>query len=243
MAKYIIKLTLLVLICSALGGCEEANKISETDLALNIAESKYDSYELRKARDEAKIRMLNNLAEREKAEHKILLTATENNVRLVDVNDDVITGANYKAAEYLIKKLPRKMRKESPFLVASFVNLDNLKESSTFGRVISEQISSRFEQRGYTIMEVKLSTATFTEESSGELLLSRELLEVGAKHGARAIVVGSYAAAADRVYITVRVISVIDSQILASYDYNIPMTRDVFKMLLKGKEDTKADWL
>lgn len=239
MTKHIMKLTLSVLICWALASCNETGKTPKP--ALDISESKYDSYELRKARDEAKIEKLKNLAEREKAEHNILLVATENNIRLVDVNDDVITSANYKAAEYLIKKLPKKIFRDAPILVANFVNLDDLKESSTFGKVVSEQISSRFKQRGYTVIEMKLRAEIFIKEGSGEFLLSRELSEIGTKHRAQAVVVGSYAAAADRVYLTVRVINVTDSRILASYDYNIPMTRDVFKMLLKGRED--ADWL
>ncbi len=236
MTKHIMKLTLLTLICLAFAGCNETSKTSKP--ALDISESKYDSYELRKARDEAKMEMLKNLTEREKAEHEILLTATENNIRLVDANDDVITGANYKAVEYLIKKLPKEMLGDSPLLVASFVNLDDLKESSTFGRVVSEQISSRFKQLGYTAIEMKLRTTIFIKESSGEFLLSDELSEISSKHHAQAVVAGSYAAASDRVYLTVRVINVTDSRILASYDYNIPMTRDVFKMLLKGREDT-----
>lgn len=241
MAKYIIKLTLLVLFCWTIVGCEEAAKTSKTESTLDISESRYDSYELRKARDEAKMEMLKNLTEREKAEHKILLTATENNIRLVDVNDDVITGANYEAAEYLIKNLPKEMLSDSPLLVASFVNLDDLKESSTFGKMVSEQILSRFKHLGYTAIEMKLRTETFIKDDSGEFSLSRELSEISTKHNAQAVVVGSYAAASDRVYLTVRVISVADSRILASYDYNIPMTRDVFKMLLKGREG--VDWL
>jgi len=241
MTKYIMKLTLLALICWALTGCNETTKTPKTRLALDISESKYDSYELRKARDEAKMEMLKNLTEREKAEHKILLAATENNIRLVDANDDVITTANYKAAEYLIEKLPKDTFKNSPLLVASFVNVDNLNESSTFGRTVSEQISSRFKQLGYTAIEMKLRTTIFIKEGSGEFLLSRELSEISTKHNAQAVVVGTYAAASDRVYLTVRVINVTDSRILASYDYNIPMTRDVFKMLLKGREG--ANWL
>jgi TolB-like protein len=237
MTKYIIKAILPALICLTLIGCEEAQKTSETDEALNIAESKYDSYELRKARDEAKIEMLNNLAECEKAEHEIVLDAAQNNIRLVDTNDDVITGADYKAAEYLIKKLSKKIRKRRPLLVASFVNLNDLERASTFGRVISEQISSRFKQLGYTIIDVKLDTATFAKESSGELLISHELSEIGVKYGAPAVVVGSYAAASDRVYITARVVRVDNSKILASYDYNIPITRDVFKLLISGVEN------
>jgi TolB-like protein len=238
MTKYIMKSTLLALICWAIAGCGEPAK---TPSAIDVSESKYDSYELRKARDEAKMEMLKSLTEREKAEHKILLAAAENNIRLVDANDDVVTGANYKAAEYLIGKLPKKMFKDSPLLVASFVNIDDLNESSTFGRMVSEQISSRFKQLGYTAIEMKLRTTIFIKEGSGEFLLSRELSEISTKHSAQAVVVGSYAAAADRVYLTVRVINVTDSRILASYDYKIPMTRDVFKMLLKRKEG--ADWL
>jgi TolB-like protein len=233
-----MKLTLLVLICWALAGCGEPAK---TPSAIDVSESKYDSYELRKARDEAKIEMLKNLTEREKAEHEILLTAAENNIRLVDVNDDVVTASNYKAAEYLIKKLPKEMFKDSPLLVASFVNVDDLNQSSTFGRMVSEQISSRFKQLGYTAIEMKLRTTIFIKEDSGEFLLSRELSEISTKHSAQAVVVGTYAAASDRVYLTARVINVTDSRILASYDYNIPMTRDVFKMLLKGREG--VDWL
>lgn len=241
MTKYIMKLTLLVLICWAFVGCNETNKTPKTESILDVAESKYESYELRKARDEAKIEKLKNLMEREKAEHKILLTATENNVRLVDVSDDIVTSANYEAAEYLIKKLPKEMFRDAPILVANFVNLDDLKESATFGKVVSEQISSRFKQHGYTIIEMKLRAEIFIKEDSGEFSLSRELSEISTKHSAQAVVVGSYAAAADRVYLTARIVNVTDSTILASYDYNIPMTRDVFKMLLKGRKG--VDWL
>ena len=241
MTKYIMKLTLLALICWVLPGCDGTAKTSKTRPALDISESKYDSYELRKARDEAKMEKLKNLTEREKAEHKILLTAAKNNIRLVDANDDVITAANYNAAEYLIGKLPKDMFKNSPLLIASLVSVDNLNESSTFGRMVSEQISSRFKQLGYTAIEMKLRTTIFIKEGSGEFLLSRELSEISTKHRAQAVVVGSYAAASDRVYLTVRIINAADSMILASYDYNIPMTRDVFKMLLKGREG--ANWL
>jgi TolB-like protein len=241
MTKYIMKPALLVLICWALTGCGGTAKTPKTSSALDISESKYDSYELRKARDEAKMEMLKNLTEREKAEHKTLLTAAENNIRLVDANDDVVTAANYKAAEYLIGKLPKDMLKDSPLLVASFVNVDNLNESSTFGRMISEQISSRFKQLGYTAIEMKLRTAIFIKEGSGEFLLSRELSEISTKHSAQAVVVGTYAIASDRVYLTVRIVNAVDSVILASYDYNVPMTRDVFKMLLKGREG--VNWL
>jgi TolB-like protein len=233
MTKYIMKSTLLALLCWIVAGCNETAKTPKSPL--DVSESKYDSYELRQARDQAKMEELKNLTEREKAEHKILLYAIENNIRIVDVNEDVVTAANYKAVDYLIEKLPKDTLKGSPLLVASFVNVDNLSESSTFGRMISEQISSRFKQLGYTSIELKLRTSIFIKEGSGEFLLSRELSDISTKHNANAMVVGTYAVASDRVYLTIRIVNAVDSAILASYDYNIPMTRDVVKMLLQGR--------
>ena len=225
---------MLVLFCGILVGCNGSNQTKS-----NSYDERYDTHELRTAKDQAKIRNIENQTERENAEHKILLTATQNNIRLV--GDVDILKINYNALDSLIKKLAPDSIKEGPILVASFVSLDNLNESSTFGRVISEQVASRFKQKGYTTIEMKLRTTVFIKEGSGEFLLSRELSKIGNKHSAQAVIVGSYTAASDRVYLTIRVVNVEDSEILASYDYNIPMSRDVFKMLLKNKKG--ADWL
>jgi TolB-like protein len=235
MTKYIMKATLLVLLCWAISGCGGPAKTSKSKSALDISETKYDSYELRQARDQAKMEMLKDLTEQEKAENKILLYAIENNIRIVDANEDVVTAADYKAADYLAGKLSKDMLKGSPLLVASLVNIDNLNESSTFGRMVSEQISSRFEQLGYTTIELKLRTTIFIKEGSGEFMLSRDLSDIVTKHNANAMVVGTYAIASDRVYLTVRIVNAVDSAVLASYDYNVPMTRDVVKMLLEGR--------
>jgi TolB-like protein len=152
-----------------------------------------------------------------------------------------IPGTNYKAADSLLNKIQPKLPKDSPILVASFVNIDDLDNSSTFGRVVSEQFASRFKQRNYTTIEMKLRTNVFIRADSGEFLLSRELAEISTKHRAQAVVVGTYAVASKKVYLTTRVINVSDGRVLSSYDYDIPITSDVFKMLLKGK--SKVGWL
>jgi len=229
-----LTLTLMALACTVLIGCNENCK------SLYETESPYDSAEVRKARDEAKIKSINKQSEIEAAQLQVLLSAAENNIQLTDKHTDIMK-VNYTAVDSLLKKLPVELPKGSLILVASFVNLDDLSESSTFGRVVSEQIASRFKQRGYTAIELKLRTTVFIKKGSGEFLLSRELSDIGIKHRAQAVVVGTYAVARDRVYLTARVVNVRDSRILNSYDYQIPMSRDVFKMLLKGKDN--LDWL
>jgi TolB-like protein len=203
------------------------------------------------------VQRINETSERETEKHQQRITSLENKTdteRLVkeskvELTDDSwtwltgasIPGANYKAADFLLNNIQPKLPKDSPILVASFVNIDDLDDSSTFGRVVSEQFASRFKQRNYTTIEMKLRTNVFISASSGEFLLSRELTEISAKHRAQAVVVGTYAVASKKVYLTARIINVSDGRVLSSYDYDIPITSDVFKMLLKGK--SKAGWL
>ena len=241
MIRYII-LTLLASALVLLSGCNDSY------------ERLYESAELRKAREQLEITKLRNQTELKNAEHKIDLIAAEYNIKFARYKrkkyaeeeetydkDPGIIIYNYSAVDYLLRKLRVKLPKDSPVLVASFVNLDNLSESSTFGRVVSEQIASQFKQRGYTTIELKLRTTVFVKKGAGEFLLSRELSDIGIKHRAQAVIVGTYATARDRVYLTARVVDVNDSRVLSSYDYEIPMTRNVFKMLVKNKDN--LDWL
>ena len=240
MIRYITSIFLL-LACSLLIGCME-------DPGVQLAESR------------AKAKIINEASERESEIHRARITrlqdetettklAKESKIKLFR-GDAHIISANYKAANSLISKLIDKLKKEkiklneaedTPILVASFVNLDDLGESSTFGRTVAEQFASQFNKHGYTTIEMKLRTTVFIRESSGEFLLSRELTEVSTKHHAQLVTVGTYAVASNKVYLTSRVINVSDGRVLASHDYSIPIDLDVFKMLLKGK--SKIGWL
>ncbi len=237
MTRY-VSLVLFLLICFLLTGC--------------TPEPIYNNARVSKALTDAKVKEINNRRELESKYHEVQMTAaeiaaeTQRLVKQINVQltkDTDIMAANYKAADVLLKELPEGIAKDSPILVASFVNLDDLSQSSTFGRVASEHFSSRFNQNGYATIEMKLRTNIFIKEGTGELLLSREVGKITAKHRAQTVVVGSYAVAASKVYLTARVINASDGRVLSSYDYNIPIGRDTLKMLLKGKGEDDQGWL
>ncbi|MFA5252360.1 MAG: FlgO family outer membrane protein [Phycisphaerae bacterium] len=237
MIKYIALTILLTLGCGLL--------TSGGDPSVQLAASRAD------------VKKINEASERQTVKHQQRIANLENKTdteRLikeskVELTSDFWAGlsgaslpcANYKAADALLNTIRPKLPKDSPILVASFVNIDALDDSSTFGRVVAEQFASRFKQRNYSTMEMKLRNSVFIREGSGEMLLSREISEISDKHRAQAVVVGTYAVAAKKVYLTARVINVSDGRVLSSYDYDIPITSDVFKMLLKGK--SKEGWL
>ncbi|MEK9940415.1 MAG: FlgO family outer membrane protein [Methylotenera sp.] len=51
---------------------------------------------------------------------------------------------NYKAADVLTAQLNGKLNPAQPLIVATLVNIDDLNNSSTFGRLTSEQVSATY---------------------------------------------------------------------------------------------------
>jgi TolB-like protein len=159
------------------------------------------------------------------------------------IKDYNLVKASYKAADklldgvedfYFLKPDKQGIYAKQPLLVSSFVNIDNLQQSSTFGRVIAEQIGSRFAQHGYKIIEMKMRTGSiFVQEKTGELVLSRQLREISFQHDAYAVVVGTYGESKESVYVTAKLVRAKDSVILSSYDYWLPVGPDTKQMLRK----------
>jgi TolB-like protein len=135
-----------------------------------------------------------------------------------------LVSSGYYIADRLISNLKQPINREDSIIVATFVNINNLKKSSTFGRMIAEQVSSGLSQRGYKVKEIKLRQNTiFMEEGEGEFLLSRNLLDISKKHNASAVVVGTYGEAYNAMYVSARVINPSDSLIVSSCGFALPL--------------------
>lgn len=121
----------------------------------------------------------------------------------------------------------------APLIVATLVNIDQLEQSSTLGRLISEQLSSRLAQMGYGVVELKVRNGVYMKRNEGEFMLTREIKEVASAHRAQAIVVGTYAESAMLIYVSLKLVDPARSMILAAYDYALPMDRQIRSLLLR----------
>lgn len=140
---------------------------------------------------------------------------------------------NYAAAEALIAQF-RKYTEGGPLIVATVVNIDTLEHSSTLGRLISEQVSARFAQNGYSMIEMKFRNSVYIKRNEGELLLTREISDIARNHNAQAVIVGTYGTSSDSVFINLKVVQPGSNTVLAAHDYVLPLNRDVRSMLTKG---------
>lgn len=127
------------------------------------------------------------------------------------------------------------LQQYNPLIAASFVNIDSLTESSTFGRLLSELFASSMTREGFSVREVKMRDSLFIEENVGELILSREVQRLTSVHSARAVLLGTYAVGRTHVYVSVRVVRASDSMVLGVTDLSLPLNANVMSLLGSGR--------
>lgn len=119
----------------------------------------------------------------------------------------------------------------TPVLVATVVNVNDMRRTAPLGRTLSEQYASELATLGFNVKEMKLRGDVFIREETGELLLSREIKDIARSHSAEMVLVGTYSAAANFTYVSVKFVRTEDSRIIRAYDYALPNDKDVSKLL------------
>lgn len=135
----------------------------------------------------------------------------------------MIAKRTYDAVDNLIEKSQITVDRTKPILVASIVSVNNLEESSALGRLITEQISGRIVQLGYTTIEPKLRNS-LAVQGGGEWILSRDVKLLKSSYPAQAVVSGTYAVGSDQVHLNLKLIELTEGRILSAVDYVLPVS-------------------
>lgn len=136
---------------------------------------------------------------------------------LAACNQETLLQHAEAAVDRLLPQLKANLDPNRPLIVASFVNVDDLESSSTFGRTMAELMSSALAQRGVIVADVRLRNA-LAPRPTGELMLSREAAALGKVHNAQAVLAGTYAVLSPNVVASVKVIRIGDNRVLAATD-------------------------
>jgi len=153
-----------------------------------------------------------------------------------DVQTDQFIETNYRNTDALIAQTSHNLYNKQALIMTTVVSIDKLERSSTLGRLISEQVSGRLTQLGYTMSEVKLRSNLYINKDQGELMLTREIKELAANHDAQAVVVGTYALSQELVFVNLKIIQPISGTVMASVDYALPLNGNM-RALLGRKKD------
>jgi len=142
--------------------------------------------------------------------------------------------ANYKAADALLAQVSPALGRSQPLIIATVVNIDNLDQSSTLGRLTSEHVSARFTKAGYRMIELKYRNSIYVKRSQGELMLTREIKDLAQAHDAQAVIVGTYGQSDEFVFVNLKVIQPATNVVLAAQDYVLPLDGST-RALLRGR--------
>jgi TolB-like protein len=121
-----------------------------------------------------------------------------------------------------------------PIGVTTFVNIDDLYASSTFGRMVGEQLMSELAMKGFDVVELRHADALQFLDTSGEFALSRDPKTLRGHRNLAAVVVGTYVVSPERVYVNARLVEPSTSLVLSAGSVEMTKTRELTKMLRGG---------
>lgn len=141
----------------------------------------------------------------------------------IPVSQVEIINSNYEAGTSLLTVLAGRHPENSPLLLTSFVNLDDLGETSTLGRIIPQQIGTRLTQNGIEVVDIRLrGESLLVRENQGEFALSRKLQEIARDKQAHSVLVGTYSVVYNQVYVNAKILRSADGLTMAATDYALP---------------------
>lgn len=121
-----------------------------------------------------------------------------------------------------------------PIAVSTFVDLDDLYSTSTFGRVLSEQLMSELVMLGYNVIELRKADALQLLPTQGEFALSRDTRVLKSMQDIAGMVVGTYVDSPIRVYVNARLIDPSSSMIISAGSVEMEKTREIAKLVRRN---------
>lgn len=159
-----------------------------------------------------------------------------------DINVAVRT---HNATSRLMAQTKTTVSKETPIVVATLSNINELETSSPLGRKVSDSVMTYLVKNGYSnVSEIRLRRSLYLRESgqaaSGEFILSRDARAIAETREVGAAITGTYAIADNEVLISLRMIEIVSAKVLAAVDFRFPKDSDV-EELLKGDSSTGSE--
>jgi TolB-like protein len=141
----------------------------------------------------------------------------------------------FNLAEGLVYQLEENARQGAlggmPVVVTSAVSIDNLAETSRFGRLLSEAIGSELFRRGADVRDIRNTGSLQVMPLEGEMALSRQAEMLARQVDAQAVVVGTYGLTDASVVVNIRMLDIATGRIFSVAMSEIARTSTIESML------------
>ena len=128
---------------------------------------------------------------------------------------------------------------DNTFVVTSITNLNNLTETTSFGRLVSENLIHELQVRKWKVFEVRL-TKDIIVNNTGEFSLSRDIQKIREVYKIGGIVAGTYSIAEGNIITNVRVVDINSGIIASSGQIRMPLDWFTESLLSSNEEKQKV---
>jgi len=123
---------------------------------------------------------------------------------------------------------------DSTLILTTLVNLDDLSETTRFGRTVSESLATSMFRKGYGVVEMRRTAGVFIKDNGGELVLTRDAGRLAREHRADAIVAGTYSLTPDSVIINLKLLDAGSQEVLSVAGMELDRTYTIDYLLAGG---------
>ena len=100
-------------------------------------------------------------------------------------------------------------------ILTTFVNLDDLYETSGLGRALTESLSTSLFKKGFRVAEIRKGPGLYVKSKSGELTLTRDASLIAQEEQAQALVAGTYSLTPSTVIVNVKLLEAGTAEVLS----------------------------
>ncbi|RUM43351.1 MAG: hypothetical protein DSY34_00190 [Desulfurobacterium sp.] len=131
-------------------------------------------------------------------------------------------------ADQLVRNIDNRFRYE-PVVVTTFVNLDNMKETSSLGRLIAENLIHELQVRGWKVFDIRLAK-DIVVKPQGEFSITRDIRNIRNYYRVNSVITGTYAITSNSVIVNARIIDVKTGVVVSTGQIVLPI-EDVSSLL------------
>lgn len=143
--------------------------------------------------------------------------------KLFKSQETEVRSEGFKQLDLVIKSLSEQLltnkivtTENKKIVLTSIVKLDSLKDTSTFGRTLSESLINDLHSNKLLIVDLR-ANKDLSINSKGEYFLSRDVKQISEKYGDVNVLVGTYSKFEyDNVVINIRILNSITGDVLST---------------------------
>ena len=124
---------------------------------------------------------------------------------------------------------------EERLILTTFVNLDDLYQTSGFGRALTESLSNALFRHGFRVAEIRKAPGLYVKAKAGELTLTRDISLMAREQEVQAVIAGTYSLTPKTIVINAKMIAADSEEVLSVAGLEVERSSNVNYLLSERK--------